>query len=279
MESKKNAKIKIHILHLGDTLVDESVIFNPEGKKLNPIHALGLFRSQKHKIKIPVTAYLIEHPKGKILIDTGFHKDVRRHPIKDLTLIHFLVNKPLQNAGEAVDEVLLEKGVQPSDLDFVILTHLHTDHAGGLRLVKDAKRILVSEEELRYAEKQKLQYVSHMWKGVKLETFRFADSKYGPVNKAYDLFGDESIILVYLPGHTPGLAGTLIRNNEKFVLLTSDSGYARKSWERMILPGVMSSREDTEHTFQWQRTLSKNANCIDCLATHETELSSMVYEF
>ena len=274
-----NTKIKLTILHSGSTIVDGSTIFAPAiMPKFPRLAMLGFLRKDTDKLEIPVTAYLIEHPKGKILIDTGFHKDVRMHPIKNLTLVHYLVNKPLQSRGQAVDEMLAELGITPEDLDYVILTHLHSDHAGGVKQFKNAKKILVNDRELAYAQKNKLEFVSSLWDNVPLETFKFNHSDIGPANESYDLFGDGTIQLVYLPGHTPGLTGILIKNNGKSLLLTSDCGYARKSWEKMILPGVMADRENTIKSLQWINKLSQQDNCIDCLATHEMELASMVYE-
>ncbi len=270
--------IKITILHLGDTIVDECGIFMPERKPLNPLAFAGIFRSRKHQMTIPVTAYLIEHPKGKVLIDTGFNKTVRTAPIKELTWLHNKINKPVQAPGEAVDEVLGSMGVRTSDLDYVVLSHLHTDHASGLKLVRDARNLLVSEDELACAANEKVKYVHHMWEGVNLKTFKFTPSQYGPMKRSYDLFGDESIILVYLPGHTPGLAGTLIQNNGKFVLLTADCGYAYKSWERMILPYHITTREEIMASFEWIRDMAQKDNCVACLANHETDLKSRIIE-
>lgn len=273
-----DGKIRINILHCGDTIVDECGIFMPERKPLNPLAFAGIFRSKKHQLTIPVTTYLIEHPKGKILIDTGFNKTVRTAPVKELTWLHNKINKPVQAPGEAVDEVLASMGIRTSDLDYVVLSHLHTDHASGLKLVKDAKNILVSEEEFASACNEKVKYVHHMWEGVNLKTFKMTSSTYGPVKRAYDLFGDESVLFVYLPGHTAGLTGTLIQNNGKFVLLTSDCGYARKSWEKMILPYHITSKEDIIASFEWIREMAKKDNCAACLANHETDLKSRVIE-
>ena len=270
--------IKINILHLGDTIVDECGIFMPERKPINPLAFAGIFRSRKHQMTIPVTAYLIEHPRGKILIDTGFNKTVRTDPVKELTWIHNRINKPVQAPGEAVDEVLASMGVKPSDLDYVVLSHLHTDHSSGLKLVRDAKNIMVSEEELTYATGEKIKYVHHMWEGVNLRTFKLTSSNYGPVKRSFDLFGDESVILVYLPGHTPGLVGALIQNNGKFVLLTSDCGYAHKSWEQMILPYHITTREEIIGSFKWIHEMAQRENCVACLANHETKLKSRVIE-
>lgn len=70
-------------------------------------------------------------------------------------------------------------GIQPQDLDYVWMSHLHCDHADGLRLVKDAKHILVSEEEYRAAKKDHLHYLPKEWKGVDLDTFHLSKTGVG----------------------------------------------------------------------------------------------------
>jgi len=57
---------------------------------------------------------------------------------------------------------------------YLLLTHLHSDHASGLQQVKEAKHILVSEEEWQDTKAHAERYVTSMWKGVNVETFAFA---------------------------------------------------------------------------------------------------------
>ncbi|UXR70340.1 MULTISPECIES: hypothetical protein [unclassified Staphylococcus] len=54
--------IKIHVLHTGEVIVDEALPFGYESNR--PLAWTGLFRSKKHQISIPVSVYLVEHPKG-----------------------------------------------------------------------------------------------------------------------------------------------------------------------------------------------------------------------
>ena len=77
-----------------------------------------------------------------------------------------------------------------------------------------------------------------MWDGINFETFDFAETGAGPVGKSFDLFGDGTIELVNIPGHTSGLAAMKISNGNKFVLLFADGGYAEKSWCEEIPPGT-----------------------------------------
>ena len=139
--------------------------------------------------------------------------------------------------GESVTEQLENINVAPENLDYVILTHLHTDHASGLRQVKNAKNIFVSAPEIDDTKKYPIRYVKSMWDGINFETFNFEDTGIDPVGKSYDFFGDGSIELINIPGHTSGLTAVKINSNGKFVLLFSDGGYAKKSWQELIPPG------------------------------------------
>lgn len=273
-------KIKVSIIHTGSVIVDRTTIFEPERKPWFPkLATVGIGRTARDKVETPVAAYLIEHPLGRVLVDTGFHKNVQKHPIRELSYLHYRINKPVQRPGEAVDERLAAMGLRPADLDYVVLTHLHTDHAGGVKLVADARNKLVSKTELDYAATKWIEYVPRMWEGVDLKTFQYSSSDFGPQKRAFDLFGDGTLLFVNIPGHTPGLSATLIRNNGKFLLLTSDCAYSRTSWEQMILPGIVSDREASIRSLEWVREMSRREDCIDCLANHETELKNMIYEF
>ena len=148
----------------------------------------------------------------------------------------------------------------------------------GLKLVKDAKRILVSKLEQEGAEVDPVRYSSSMWKGVKLEYFHFAQSELGPFNQAYDFFGDGSLQLVYAPGHSKGLALPLISNNGKYVLLASDCGYGHKSWEQMILPGVMQNKENMMASLEWVKQMAANPDCVETLANHDAEVLPHIIE-
>lgn len=61
--------IKIHVLQTGRVSVDIGVPL----RQKNPFAVTGFFRSAKHRVWLPVTSYLIEHPNGLVLIDTGWH--------------------------------------------------------------------------------------------------------------------------------------------------------------------------------------------------------------
>lgn len=263
-----NKNIKIHILHTGTVIVDEALPFGNSNNR--PLAWTGLLRSKKHLISLPVSAYLIEHPKGLILIDTGWHTDNRTKQIRNL-LFQYPVNKAELPNGQAIHEQLNELGFQVEDIDYVLMSHMHCDHADGLRHVKSAKRILLSKPEYKAIKKDKMHYLPHEWKGVNLETFELSKTGLGPKGYSFDLFGDKTIQMIWCPGHSKGLCSTLIKKekSDDFVLLASDVGYANKSWEENILPGVLVDKKEAQNSLDWVKKISENKNCVKIFANHD----------
>ncbi len=269
-------EIKIHVFHTGKVCVSPYLPFG--GENCNLIKASGIFGKKKDRLWLPVSSYLIEHPKGKVLVDCGWNRDMspngefdKSAQIKSLgSRLLFLVNQGEIEKGAAVDEQLSKLGIKPSDLDYVLLTHLDCDHANGLSLVKDAKKILVSEDEIACAKKHSaVRYKSKWWKNVDLTQFKWNDNQ-GPVGKSYDLFGDGSIELINIPGHSDGLFAVKIKNNQgKYVLLFSDGGYAEKSWKNMITSGISLDKNKQRKSLEWIREQSMDEDCIESLANHD----------
>ena len=277
--------MKIHVLHTGEVRVSPYLPFG--GDNCNLLKASGMTTPKEDWIWLPVSVYLIEHPKGLILVDTGWHRDMSPEGVYDKAAqIKSLGSRVLYNVnqgqiplGEAVDEQLKVMGIKPADLDYVLLTHLDCDHANGLRAVKDAKHIIVAQEELDCARKNGfIRYKKKWWEGVNLQTIEWNGTE-GPAQKSFDLFGDGSIKMINIPGHCDGLCAVKItREDGKYVLLFSDGGYATKSWKEMITSGVSLDKEMQRKSLQWIREQSMDANCIESLATHDTDIKPHVIE-
>jgi glyoxylase-like metal-dependent hydrolase (beta-lactamase superfamily II) len=271
-------KIKIYVLQTGCVCVDPAIPY--KNSSINPIAFTGIFRNPNNRIWLPVSAYLIEHPKGLILFDTGWHREVnpngkysRIAQIKHMRLYRYIVNQAKLPEEQAIDEQLNGMGILPSDLDFVIMSHLDIDHASGLKHVKDAKKILVSGEEYDDAKKYPLRYAKEMWDGVTFSIFQFKNTGIGPRGKSFDLFGDGSIQLVNIPGHSNGLTAILVSNNKKYVLLFSDGGYATKSWKESIIPGITVNTKQATDSIIWIKEMSGKPECLESLANHDPDIT------
>ncbi len=277
--------IRIHVFHTGEVCVAPALPFG--GDHCNPIKASGIFGRRKDRLWLPVSAYLIDHPKGRLLVDTGWARDMspkgeldRKAQIRSLgSFPLYLINQGRVPLGACIDEQLHSVGLQASDLDAVLLTYLDCDHANGLKQVKGAKRFLVAADEVRFAAKglqNKIRYNSRWWSEVSLTEFRWNDTQ-GPAEKSYDLLGDGSIELINIPGHSDGLFAVKVKNEEgKFVLLFSDGGYATRSWKEQITSGIAADKAAQKKSLQWIREQSLNPNCMESLANHDPDIQPHV---
>lgn len=280
------ANIKIHVFHTGEVCVAPDLPFG--GDDSNAIKASGIFGKKEDRIWLPVSAYLIEHPKGKFLVDTGWARDMspkgefdKKAQIESLgSLLLYEVNQGRIPLGACIDEQLRKMGINDTDIDAVLLTHLDCDHANGLKQVRGAKKFMVAADEVKFANKvtNKVRYFKGWWENISLTEFEWNDTQ-GPVGKSYDLLGDGSIELVNIPGHADGLFAVKVKNeNGKYVLLFSDGGYARKSWEEMITSGIAADKVAQKKSPAWIREQSLDENCIESLANHDPDIKPHVIE-
>ncbi|MCC8117185.1 MAG: N-acyl homoserine lactonase family protein [Bacteroidales bacterium] len=277
--------MKIHIFHTGEVRVSPYLPFG--GDNCSLFKASGLTTPKNKWMWLPVSCYLIEHPKGRILVDCGWHRDISPDgkfcmwtQMRSLgSPLLYMVNQARLPLGQAIDEQLANNGLKPSDIDIVLLTHLDCDHAHGLRAMHEAKRIMVAKDELACARRNGLvRYQKKWWKGVELESFDWNATE-GPAHKSYDLFGDGSVSLVNIPGHADGLFAVKLKNTEgKFVLLFSDGGYATRSWKEMITSGISLDKVMQRKSLEWIRQQSMDKNCVVSIANHDPDVQAKTIE-
>ena len=280
-----SGKIKVHVLHTGEVCISPGLPYYDEKVK-SPIQlSLLMPYGRRNRIWIAVSCYLIEHPKGMILFDTGWSREMSPNGVYDkkaqkkhLGLFRYYLNQGKVPMGETAVEQLTEMGIKPEDIDYVILSHMHADHASALRSFKNAKKVLLSEEENEDITKYSYRYATGQWEGVKLETFHLENTGIGPAGKSLDLFGDGTIELINIPGHTNGLCAMRISSGDKFVLLFADGGYAEKSWKEMIRPGTALDGDMAMKSLKWIHDTALDENCIEALANHDPDVKPHVIE-
>ncbi len=283
------SNIRIRVFHTGSVCVSPYLPFG--GDDCSVFKASGLTTKPSDRLWLPVSSYLIEHPKGKLLVDCGWHRSMSpngkydaKAQIKSFgSLPLFLTNQGKLERGCAIDEQLEKLGIKPCDLDFVLLTHLDCDHANGLELVKDAKSILVSKDEIACAKKRSpvimIRYQSIWWENCNVTAFDWNDDE-GPFGKAFDVFGDGSVKMISIPGHSDGLCAVKVKNADgKYVLLFSDGGYSSRSWQDMLTSGICMNKADQRRSLEWIRQQSLSPDCIESLANHDPDVIPHCIDF
>lgn len=176
---------------------------------------------------LPIFAWAIEHEEGVIVVDTGETARVSTpgyfpgwHPY--FKAVHFRV-EPEDEVGPQLKKL----GMRPADVRQVLLTHLHSDHAGGLAHFEKS-RIWVSQSDYESARGRfgVLQgYLPRNWPGWwKPEFIRFQDEPLGPFAQSMALTRRGDVMAIPTPGHTPAHLSVLVRGAPSW-FLAGDTSY------------------------------------------------------
>ena len=197
----------------------------------------GLFlEGESGPLRVPVPAYLIEHPKGRVVFDTGLHPDVQVDAEARLGGVARLF-VPDFGPGEDIAHRLESLDVDPGRIEYLVNSHLHFDHTGGNVGLPNA-RLVIQRREWEAGQDPDL---------CARNTYDSRDYDHGHdlrlIDGEHDLFGDGSVVCIPTEGHTPGHQSLRVRLEDGDVLLCGDACYLRQSLERMQLPPSVHDRE------------------------------------
>jgi len=203
---------------------------------------------------LPIYAFAIEHPEGVIVVDTGETARAaapgyfpRWHPVFRLAVREWV--EPEQEIGPQLERL----GIRPGDVRRVVLTHLHTDHAGGLHHFPGTE-ILAARAEIAYAAglPGRLRgYPNKRWPAwfepipIDLEPQPF-----GPFPESLRLTDAGDVTIVPLPGHSPGHLGVVVEDGDHTVFIAGDSSYTQDLLLRGKVDGVGPDEEAERITQQ-----------------------------
>ena len=202
----------------------------------------GLQTGATGKITVPVAFFLIKHPKGNVLFDTGNNDKIINDPTYWGPFIASL--DPGRAPDVAIDAQLNKIGVKPSDINYVILGHMHLDHAGNVGKFPTAT-IVYQRDEIVNAFWPKpgygCCYITADFAGLRNDVGQnqVNRQKVIELNGDLDLFGDGSIYIHRAVSHTPGSEMVVVRLPKTgAVVLTSDACYLMENLQKDILPSV-----------------------------------------
>lgn len=222
---------------------------------------------------LPIYAWVIEHDEGVILVDTG--ETSRVHELGYHPSWHPFYRRAVNFSVHPEEELgpqLRALGIQARDVRHVVLTHLHTDHAGGLAHVTGSM-IWVSRLEWQKASgfPGKLQgYLPHRWpKWWDPHFITFDNRAFGPFTQSMPLTKRGDVLVVPTPGHTPHHISLVVCGSPSY-LLAGDTSYNQRLLIEGKVDGVSPDEEVSRQTMLRIMALAKQQPLV-YLPSHDPE--------
>ena len=232
----------------------------------------NLKRDEVKDSNMGVTCYLVVHPKGILIYDTGLNDRLVGRPLYENVLEGYAQIKFSTLRGQLADI-----GFTPAKIDYLVLSHYHWDHvgnagdfAGSTWLVYKAERDQMFSRTAR----------AYPWF---TQYSALQNSKTKLLSGDYDVFGDGTVVVIATPGHTQGHCSLLVRlKNTGPVVLSGDLYHYAEERDLKRMPdeekttGTVESRRKVEdllrrtgaqlwigHSMEFLRTVRKSPAWYD----------------
>ena len=203
-------------------------------------HMLGMGNT----IAVPTPIFLIDHPEGKVLFETGVHRDVvsdpvghwGEHVLHGNTYVRGRDWAPQLTADNLVENQLAALGISTDDIRYVVQSVLIPDHAGGVRAFPKST-IVVQYRELQDA-----------WNPPTFMPYHYDQNELSEIrdynfrrlyDEDYDLFGDGSVEVLFSPAHSRGEQALVVRlPNTGTVIMPAGVIPQKANWDHGVTTGT-----------------------------------------
>jgi N-acyl homoserine lactone hydrolase len=269
--AQKETKImRIHALSTGTVSIHPSQV---QGEGRGVLRVLNTMRDKRWIDRLPVYVWVIEHPEGLIVVDTGTPARItqpgylpdqqRKNPRS-----HFQIEPE-----EEIGPLLRGIGLSPDDVRWVVLTHLHIDHDGGLAHFPKAE-MLVSRAEYRTASGpfgKLLGYLPQHWPSwFAPRLVDFAPQPFGPFPASLPLTQAGDVTLVSTTGHSFGHLSVVLQQDDQSIFFAGDTSYTQALMLAGAVDGVTIKERAARQTMQRIQQYARQTPTI-YLPSHDPE--------
>ncbi len=219
--------------------------------------------------------YLIDHPEGVVLIDVGTSYEMLEDPENYGAygaphMTDFAVDEIEMAEDQKPVHQVTDLGYESDEIDYVVMTHLHLDHAGDIDEFPDSE-FVVQQAELEYA----------WWPADPIQQKLYLEGDFGvlrspefdvtAIDGHFDVFGDGVIECIPTPGHSAGHQAVKVElESTGTVILGADLAFIEDAYERELQPPFAWDTEEAIRSNRKIRNLSRREDASVYLA-HDRE--------
>lgn len=211
---------------------------------------------------LPIYCFIIEHPEGLVVIDTGIPANANK-PVWFPPWIRLVQRAAYFDDMSRDDEIgpqMLNLGLSSDDVRWVVLTHLHQDHDGGLNHFPNAEMVITKVEWAAASgfNGRMGGYLNQRWPEWLSPTLvDFNDPRYHAFAESHTLTERGDIQLVPTPGHSVGHMSVLLEDDERVICFAGDASYTQQLMLDQQIDGVAPNVQEARQTLSVIRQFVK----------------------
>jgi glyoxylase-like metal-dependent hydrolase (beta-lactamase superfamily II) len=243
--------MKIHAIQTGTVTIRPT---QREGQGRGALRFVNVMLNRRWTEPLPIYAWVIEHPEGAIVVDTGETARISTpgyfpvwHPYFKLGMQADM--RPDQEIGPQLKTI----GIHPKDVRWVVMTHLHTDHAGGLYHFPKSEILVMRrafEKAVGFPGKVR-GFLPHRWPSwfaPKLITLE--PQPFGPFPSNLRLTRSGDVVLIPTPGHTVAHVSVVLQDSDLTYFFAGDASYTQQLMMERKVDGVAPDEQEARQTLQ-----------------------------
>jgi glyoxylase-like metal-dependent hydrolase (beta-lactamase superfamily II) len=256
----KGKEVKIHALCTGTVAVKTA--FRTK-KGFGELAKINILLDHHYTDYLPIWVWVIEHPEGLIVIDTGENaaiKDLDKYLAKESGFLRYQFKHACKFNIDPKDELNYQfdkVNLKLDDVKLVALTHLHLDHTDGLKFFPK-QEIIVGDFEYNHPNNNMPSTFPSWFKPNKIN---YQQNRIDVFNQAYAITAAEDLLYIPTPGHTHGHSSIVFKTDDFDIIFAGDTSYNQGQVIKGELAGVNADFKKSKQTYK---------SLLDYATTHKT---------